>query len=224
MVNTPKRRLCRMVQKLGVGTFVIPDANGTVTLVTIACQSNHMKWNASMIWAGSIGFLGVSSMIFGAIARSLGTIPPGASCSGGAPAPCARPPSQKTSVTGERTPSPTPVSSAPVSPGGRRFVHRQPPPRVGQVKVLQHGVKRLRLHCGHHQDLGQGDPALQVARIRGVVLALHERVFGGGEADGQNGRRRAFRVYAGLIEILQRDPFPPPSVSRRVQRTPVGGR
>ena len=52
--------------------FVIPDANSTGILVTISCQSNHMKWNASMIWAGSIGFLGVSSVIFWAIARSAG--------------------------------------------------------------------------------------------------------------------------------------------------------
>ena len=51
---------------------MIPDADGTSILVTISCQSNHMKWNARMIWAGSIGFLGVSSMIFGAIARSAG--------------------------------------------------------------------------------------------------------------------------------------------------------
>ena len=39
------------------------DAEGTGTFVTISCQSNHMKWNASMISAGSIGFLGVSSII-----------------------------------------------------------------------------------------------------------------------------------------------------------------
>ena len=59
-----------MLQKSGGGTFVIPDADGTGIFVTISCQSNHMKWNAIMIWAGSIGFLSVSSMICGEIARS----------------------------------------------------------------------------------------------------------------------------------------------------------
>ena len=52
-----------MLQKLGGGTFVIPDAKGTGTFVTMSCQSNHMKWNAHMILDGSIGFLGVSSII-----------------------------------------------------------------------------------------------------------------------------------------------------------------
>ena len=61
-----------MLQKSGGGTFVIPDTEGTGTFVTISCQSNNMKWNASMILAGSIGFLGVSSMIWGAIARRAG--------------------------------------------------------------------------------------------------------------------------------------------------------
>ena len=51
---------------------MIPDANGTGILVTISCQSNHMKWNARMIWYGRIGFLGVSAMLFGATARSAG--------------------------------------------------------------------------------------------------------------------------------------------------------
>ena len=55
-----------------------------------------------MIWAGSIGFLGVSSMIFGAIARSAGhNFLPERLTQGGDPAPCARPPSQKTSVTSD---------------------------------------------------------------------------------------------------------------------------
>ena len=31
----------------------------------------------------------------------------------------------------------------------------------------------------------------------------------GGEIDERNGRRRAFRVCAGLIETLQRNPLPP---------------
>ena len=61
-----------MRQKSGGGTFVIPDANGTSIFVTISCQSNHMKWNASMILAGSMGFLGVSSMMCGEIARRAG--------------------------------------------------------------------------------------------------------------------------------------------------------
>ena len=51
---------------------MIPDADGTGILVTISCQSNHMKWYASIILARSIGFLGVSSMICGAIARRAG--------------------------------------------------------------------------------------------------------------------------------------------------------
>ena len=61
-----------MLQKSGGGTFVIPDVKGTGTFVTMSCQLNHMKCNASMILAGSIGFLGVSSMIWGAIARRSG--------------------------------------------------------------------------------------------------------------------------------------------------------
>ena len=52
-----------MLQKSGGGTFVIPDAEGTGTFVTMSCQLNHMKWNASMILAGSISFLGVYSII-----------------------------------------------------------------------------------------------------------------------------------------------------------------
>ena len=35
----------------GGGMFVIPDAKGTCTFVNMSCQSNHMKWNASMILA-----------------------------------------------------------------------------------------------------------------------------------------------------------------------------
>ena len=42
-VKTPKRRFCRMLQKSGGGMFVIPDAEGTGTFVTISCQSNHMN-------------------------------------------------------------------------------------------------------------------------------------------------------------------------------------
>ena len=61
-----------MLQKSGGGTFVITDAEITSTFVTMSFQSNHMKWNASMILAGSIGFLGVSSIIWGAIARRAG--------------------------------------------------------------------------------------------------------------------------------------------------------
>ena len=71
-VKTPKRRFCTMLQKFGGGTFVIPDAKGTGTFVTISCQSNHMNWSASMILAGSIGLLGVSSIIWGAITRRAG--------------------------------------------------------------------------------------------------------------------------------------------------------
>ena len=56
----------------GGGGVVIPDAEGTGTFVTMSCQSNHMKWKASMILAVSIGFLGVSSNICGAIANSAG--------------------------------------------------------------------------------------------------------------------------------------------------------
>ena len=52
-----------MPQKSGGGTFVIHDAEGTGTFVTISCQSNHMNWNTNMILAGSIGFLSVSYMI-----------------------------------------------------------------------------------------------------------------------------------------------------------------
>ena len=61
-----------MLQKSGGGTSVIPDTEGTGTFVTISCQSNHMKWNDSVILAGSIGFLGVSSMIWSVIARRAG--------------------------------------------------------------------------------------------------------------------------------------------------------
>ena len=61
-----------MLQKLVGGTFVIPDAEGTGTFVAISCQSNHMKCNASIILDGSISFLRVSSMIWGAIARRSG--------------------------------------------------------------------------------------------------------------------------------------------------------
>ena len=61
-----------MLQKSGGGTFVIPDAEGTGTFVTMSCQSNHINWKASMILAGSIGFLGVSSIIWGAIANKAG--------------------------------------------------------------------------------------------------------------------------------------------------------
>ena len=61
-----------MLQKSRGGTFVIPDAKGTGTFVNMSCQSNHIKWNASMILAGSIGFLGVSSIIWGAIANRAG--------------------------------------------------------------------------------------------------------------------------------------------------------
>ena len=50
----------------------MPDAKGTGTFVTMSCQLNHIKWNASMILAGSIGFLGVSSIIWGAIANRAG--------------------------------------------------------------------------------------------------------------------------------------------------------
>ena len=50
-VKTPNRRFWRMLQKSGGGTFVIPDAKGTCTFVNMSCQSNHMKWNASMILA-----------------------------------------------------------------------------------------------------------------------------------------------------------------------------
>ena len=71
-VKTPKRRFWRMLQKSGGEKFVIPDAEGTGTFVNMSCQSNHMKWNASMILDGSIGFLGVSSIICGAIANSAG--------------------------------------------------------------------------------------------------------------------------------------------------------
>ena len=48
------------------------DTEGTGTFVTMLCQSNHMKWNTSMILAISIGFLGVSSIIWGAIANRAG--------------------------------------------------------------------------------------------------------------------------------------------------------
>ena len=61
-----------MLQKSGGGTFVIPNAEGTGTFVTMSCQSNHIKWNASMILAGRIGFLDVSSIIWGAIANRAG--------------------------------------------------------------------------------------------------------------------------------------------------------
>ena len=71
-VKTPNRRFYRMLQKLGGGKFVIPDAEGTGTFVTKSCQLNHLKWNASMILDGSIGFLGVSSIIWGVIARRAG--------------------------------------------------------------------------------------------------------------------------------------------------------
>ena len=54
------------------GGFVIPDTEGTSTFVTISCQLNQMKWNISMILAGSIGFLGVSSMIWGTIPMRAG--------------------------------------------------------------------------------------------------------------------------------------------------------
>ena len=50
----------------------MPDTEGKGTFVTMSCQSNHIKWNASMILAGSIGFLVVSSIIWGAIANRAG--------------------------------------------------------------------------------------------------------------------------------------------------------
>ena len=93
-------------------------------------------------------------------------------------------------------------------PEGRSLVHRQSPPRVREVKITQHSEKRLYLHGQHDRDLRQGDPALQVARVCGVVTTRHERVFGGGESDGRNGRRRVWCVRAGLVETLQRDPLP----------------
>ena len=52
-----------MLHKSGEGTFVITDAEGTGTFVTMSSQLNYMKWNYSIILAGSIGFLGISSII-----------------------------------------------------------------------------------------------------------------------------------------------------------------